>query len=586
MLRSSIPTTEPLLEIYSPFDRQITQALQHGFHTTLTLSQKSWICYLSAAMRQGHLCVRQNKNTMIPSPEAILEGLLEKEDGSSILPLLLEALYEGATTLKRPIVGTITEHNDHNGNGGNDNNETPLVHDGERWYFRRYWNMETDVIEMVKHLAKAPPQLPCDREKVQAQLEEALRTGILEEQQAEAIKQAADQTLCWITGGPGTGKTHTAGQLIRFLYLACPEERQKQFRLILAAPTGKAATQLEASVLRAVGSLAGFPPITSQTLHRLLGLGSSMNQAPTPIHADCILIDEASMIDAQLMAMLLRAIPLGTRLLFLGDADQLPAVDVGAFFCDLLQVPSGIGSRVRLTKSRRTQCPALLHFARSVQAGNEKEILNLLYEGHEGLQYIPYRSLSEARGHILEHASTLTPSPQDDLHNSFHLSTYLQRFRLLSPLREGDLGVEGLNHLLHQRTLTQKALSYPILITRNQPDLSLWNGEMGLLHSQKGIEHCLFLQNDTVRSIPRFQVAGITLGYCVSVHKSQGSEWDTVLLVLPEGSERFGRQLLYTAATRAKKRLILLSREETVRKMVSRSAVRCSGVVERLSVTV
>lgn len=423
--------------------------------------------------------------------------------------------------------------------------------------------------------------MSCNLEKVEKQLEEALSTKILEEQQADAIRHAASQTLCWITGGPGTGKTHTAGQLIRFLYLACPEDRQKQFRLILAAPTGKAATQLEASVLRAVGSLPNFPLVTSQTLHRLLGLGSTVNQVPTPIHADCVLIDEASMIDAQLMAQLLNAIPLGTRLLFLGDADQLPAVDVGAFFCDLLQVPKGIGSRVRLTKSRRTQCPALLHFARLVQAGEEKEILSLLHEDQEGLCYIPYRSLAEARKHILKHARLLAFPPQK-LYDPSHLAAYLQQFRLLSPLREGELGVEGLNYLLHQQTLAQKAQAYPILVTRNQPDLKIWNGEMGLLHIQDKVEQCLFLQNNTVRLIPRFQVAGMTSGYCVSVHKSQGSEWDEVLLVLPESSERFGRQLLYTAATRAKKRLIILSREETLRKMISRSVARCSGVIERL----
>lgn len=571
MLSSSIETIDSLLSFYTFFDRQLAEALEHFYKTSLTLSQRLFICHLSAAMRQGHLCVSIKNGLLNPSPETLLEDL------TLATSELLEAIHEGATTLKAPFMSLSRE-----------NNKTPLIQDGARYYFKRYWQIETAIIEAVKNLAKTAPTLSCDEEQVEKQLKEALVANTLEIEQAQAISQAAKQTLCLITGGPGTGKTHTAGQLIRFLYLACDEERQKRFRLILAAPTGKAATQLETSVLRAVGELTNFPLPQSQTLHRLLGAGGLINARPSRIHADCILIDEASMIDAELMSKLLSAVCPGTRLLFLGDADQLPAVDVGSIFSDLLQVKSGIGSLVRLSKSRRTQCPALLQFARSVQAGDEKEMMRLLYQKRAqdhseeaGIHYIPFQTTHEAQECVLKHTEPFFRAPQEDLNDPSCLGSYLGRFRLLSPLREGPLGVDALNLLLHHRK--EASSSYPLLITRNQPDLNIWNGEMALFYSHSKSQTCLFLQEGKVRSLQRFQIASAAYGYCVSVHKSQGSEWDEVLLVLPDGSERFGRELLYTAATRAKKRLIILSREETLRKMVSRTDFRCSGISERLS---
>lgn len=571
MLASSSITQEPLLAGYTLFDRQLAEALQHTLKHPLTLSQRAFICHLSAAMRQGHLCVhisQSDANAITPSPEAVMETTPPS------LPELLSALQDGAASLTTPFLSKAST-----------NNSTPIIQDQERFYFRRYWQIETDVIKAVTSLSQAAPLLPCSRTIIEKLLQEALHTGTLEVQQADAIARAVDQPLCWITGGPGTGKTHTAGQLIRFLYLACSEEDKKRFRLILAAPTGKAATQLEASVLRAAGQMEGFPKVQSQTLHRLLGLSGTLNTTPTRIHADCILIDEASMIDAELIALLLSALTPGTRVLFLGDADQLPAVDAGALFADFLKLPAGaagFGARARLSKSRRTESPSLLRFARSVQMGDEEEALQVLQEG-QGVRYIPYRHLKEAHAEIIKHAAPLFNCPQEACDSAACLAAYLQQFRLLSPLREGELGFETLNLLLHQEHVKQVAHTTPIiplLVTRNQADLEIWNGEMGV---QTDSQQCLFVQKGALRRVPRFHLAAATYGYCVSVHKSQGSEWDEVFLVLPEGSLAFGRELLYTAATRAKKRLTLLAREETLRKMISRSDTRCSGILQRLA---
>lgn len=560
-------TIDSQLSLYTFFDRQIAKALEHFYKIGLTENQHLFVCHLSAAMRHGHLCVLIKDKMITPPPETLLE------DASYATLQLQEMLIEGAKTLKKPFMSLSSEKV-----------ESPLIQDKERYYFKRYWQVETTILQAIQNLANTPPLLGCDENLVEKQLQEALDTKMLEMEQAEAIRQAAKQTVCFITGGPGTGKTHTAGQLIRLLYLACNEETQKRFRLILAAPTGKAATQLETSVLRAVRELQHFPIPQSQTLHRLLSVGGSTNTPTSTVHADCILIDEASMIDAELMSKLLSAVCPGTRLLFLGDADQLPAVDVGSIFSDLLQVKRGIGSSVRLSKSRRTQSPDLLQFARHVQAGSEEEVMHLLHQkthSETKLHYIPFQSIYEAQEYTLKHTRPFFKETQEDFTDASCLSNYLGRFRLLSPLREGPLGVDALNLLLHRRKEASKV--YPLLITRNQPDLDIWNGEMGLFYPSEKSQSCLFLQEGHVRCLQRFQIAGAALGYCVSVHKSQGSEWDEVLLVLPDGSERFGRELLYTAATRAKKRLIILSREETLRKMISRSDFRCSGISERLS---
>lgn len=570
MLRSSILTIDPLLTGYTLFDLELANSLERAFNYALTLHERAFICHLSAAMRCGHLCIKAHEGHITPTPEMVIENAAE-----SALKLA-KALYEGAASLKEPYLSQASA-----------NASTPLVQDQGRFYFQRYWQLETHVVGALQKLSKAAPLLACDQEKIRKQLEDAKSHGLLEAEQAKAIEQAAEKTLVFITGGPGTGKTHTAGQLIRFLYLACKEEDQKRFRLVLAAPTGKAATQLQASVLRAVADLPHFPVSGGQTLHRLLGLGGDTHQPLTRIHADCVLIDEASMIDAELMARLLRSVSAGTRLLFLGDADQLPAVDVGALFSDFLQIKTDIGSRVRLSKSKRTEAPDLLRFARSVQAGDEETMLCLLREG-QSLHYIPYDSIEEGYSHILRYAKTLFTAPEEAYNEIGAFKTYMQHFRLLSPLREGPLGFDTLNSMLHDehKNSTSSLKAYPLLITRNQPDLELWNGEMGLLYpastSHTRCSMGVFAGEGALRHIPAFQIGHSAYGYCVSVHKSQGSEWDEVLLVLPEGSLAFGRQLLYTAATRAKKRLHILAREQTLRKMVKNVDYRCSGITERL----
>lgn len=541
--------------LYQTLDHAVASALSKELGITSEACVAA-LCHLCAAVQQGHLCLQVTTSTVSPSLYDLF-GPVEVD-----VSALESLISEGVALLKE-------QH-------------SPFLHyaDG-RLYFQRHWIAETQFIEHVIRLRTASPTVPVDQDSLASQLDGL----VLEEEQADAIRKVGSHALTVITGGPGTGKTYTAGQCLRLLWLTLSPDQCARFHISLAAPTGKAAANLEAKVMPFVSSLEGFPPVKAQTLHSLLELKRSTEASSVGIvlPSDLIIVDECSMIDAQLFAQLLAAVKSGTRLILMGDAEQLPAVEAGGLFFDLVQAISRESCLAQLKQCRRTESKDILHFSAAVKRGDWQSVQTLFNEGHD------VKRLDFVGSQHLQHRQFLRqtiPRFQCDmaaLEDPECLSDYLRRFRLLSPVRKGPWGVDTLNALFEEHAATLGLQAFPIMITKNNDRQSLFNGDLGVFVRSHGHnDYALFTCQDGVRRLSAHRLPAYEFAYCLSVHKSQGSEFDHVVLIVPEGSEHFGRELFYTAATRARRRLEVLGADDRLREMLCQHTQRISGVRERL----
>ena len=431
----------------------------------------------------------------------------------------------------------------------------PIIRDQNRLYLQRNWALETLIVEHVRRLQQGNPRFIPNRLETAPTLLQA---------QAEAIHFASSHSLTLISGGPGTGKTFTAQQLIQSFVNALPKGASP-LRVKIAAPTGKAADRLAQKIPSHEQLLC-----EASTLHRLLRVypGRSRLLAQKPIDADLILVDEASMIDAQLFAHLLLATPSDARLILLGDPDQLPPIEGGGVFADLADLFA-----IRLSVCHRTQEDTLHRLFDALREGDAGPLLEIL-------EPLPKQfDLPRAAKPYLERPDPLSLIEEFD------------QMRLICPLRQGPVGVDVINRTLLLRQ--QKELAFgnwwaaPILATGNDHELKIYNGTPGVILARyeggslpRGFEMVTFPDG---RSFPLHRLPGYELAYALSVHKSQGSEFDEVFCILPEGSEEFGKEALYTALTRAKKRVRLAGSVNILLQMISSKSRPLSGIQERLS---
>jgi exodeoxyribonuclease V alpha subunit len=449
------------------------------------------LCRLMAASRQGHLCIRLEEKISIPP------HLVEKE------------------RIDVP--------------------QKPLVQDQNRLYLQRNWVIESTLIRHLIRILEAP-QAPCSNIGLAPELSIA---------QAEAVRHALTHSLTFVCGGPGTGKTFTAAQIIRAL-----ASQRTSLKVKVAAPTGKAADRL----LQGIDAQPGLN-VDAMTLHRLLKLqpGRSMLFSGQLLEADLVLVDEASMIDASLFAHLLSVIPTQTRLVLLGDPDQLPPVDGACVFRDLSSLFG-----VRLQQCHRTKEADLHRLFDAINRGDAAPLLD-----------------------------RLEPIP-DDLYAWIEARLDAQ---FICPLRQGPYGVDAINSALLKRLESRLAYgqewSAPLLVTGNDRELDLFNGTSGRIVGRyqgrplpDGSEKVHF---DEGRSFFLKQLPSYEIAYALSAHKSQGSEFERVICLIPEGSEEFGREALYTALTRAKKEICLIGIGHVLESMLSKTSVQNTGIKERLA---
>ncbi len=477
--------------------------------------------------------------------------------------------------------------------------DAPLVLDGHRLYLQRFWYYESRVAARLGALLDAPAGDDGTlHERVAALF---AGSGAEEADQRRAVLLTASRQLAIISGGPGTGKTTTVLRLLATLLAA-----DAGLRVALSAPTGKAAARMLDSI-RKRGSQLDLGaavhdalPEQAGTLHRLLGYRHREFRytAEHPLPFDCVIVDEASMIDLELMHRLLDALPAGARLILLGDRDQLAAVAAGNVLGDITghgldpqTADAPIASAIALLRHsfRFDAASGIGALATAINRGDADGLRALLASDAPGLAW------HAAAGEEL--AATAFADQCDRYQAIFDAAepdaalAAFARSRVLCATNHGPLGVEALNRqfsaTLQRRnriTADEYFRGLPIMLTRNRHDLELYNGDTGILWPRPGGLRACFPGGAGLREFSLNRLPEFTPAWATTVHKAQGSEFDSVLLVLPNdaAAEVLSRELLYTAVTRARREFALQAPATVVEAAVRRLTRRTSGLAERL----
>lgn len=390
--------------------------------------------------------------------------------------------------------------------------------------------------------------------------------------QDAAVERAANCRLLILTGGPGTGKTTTLRRLIETW-----NNRTPGLRTVIAAPTGRAASRAKESWK----GYSGGPECL--TLHRLLGLkpgwGAPWHGPARPLPFDLVIVDEASMIDLRTAEALAAALSPNAALVLVGDPQQLPSVDPGNLLGDLISDPQFAGSRVHLSQRFRlnqgTEGLATVFDALAGEISASDELIGLIGEqgsrGQGGFRWIETSSGQDPSSAALEAWGPARGFRREDLSERI----------LLSPVHRGPGSTEALIHGAQKNAGMKPGIptpGLPWMITQNMPSLELANGDRGILELESG-QMVFATQDEPVRRIPFGLVreTGVP-AWAITVHKSQGSEFQRVVLVLPpEDSSILSRELLYTGLTRAKSEAILVASRKTLMATLSRRTQRISG---------
>ena len=489
--------------------------------------------------------------------------------------------------------------------------QSPLVHQGHRLYLRRAWAAEQTIRTALQLRIETDVAAPAELEDWLNQLFDAPQDTAGQDKQRQACRLAATQQVALITGGPGTGKTTTVARLLALLQRAAPAP----LRIGLVAPTGKAAARLSESLQKAQQGLpAGWGqdlPTQAQTLHRLLysHAGTSTGEATLPL--DLLVVDEASMMDLEMTASLLQALPTSARLILLGDRDQLASVEAGAVLAQLSDGPLLKAQRETLLYSHRfDQGSGIGQWARAVQGGQAEELRKLWSQAPQGFKHteadVTRLSWATAHGpHITDmlkvawgpwwsQLQALLASGQGASDAQAHdLMVAFSRFIVLCGLREGPWGVKSLNRLSAQALGlpdTPWCAGRPVMVTRNNAGLGLMNGDIGLCLPRAGATpqdpptlRVAFPQGaDGVRWVAPSRLDAVETVFAMTVHKSQGSEFEHVLLVMPDRpAPVLTRELVYTGLTRARKRLTLwVPQAQVLWQACAQQVVRSGGLAD------
>ncbi|MFZ5493186.1 MAG: exodeoxyribonuclease V subunit alpha [Pseudomonadota bacterium] len=496
-----------------------------------------------------------------------------------------------------------------------------ILDDAGRLYLQRLWCDEDAVARDLA--ARARPRADVDPAALHGPLRALFAgddPGSVGQRRAAAV--AALHGLGILCGGPGTGKTHTVGRLLALLQSLSA----RPLRLALAAPTGKAAQRLAESLRLAA---AGLPdalalPASVPTLHRLLGIGADgrpRHDADRLLSCDLLLIDEASMVDLPLLAQTLRALPAEARLILLGDPNQLASVEAGVVLGELCagggvyspdaaarlaaatgdappvhsegEAPGGLADAVALLEHsyRFDGGGAIGRLAAAVRTGEAQDALTQLAHGGD-VRFEPVSDAAQLAARLADVVDAHI-APRFDITDPAAALASLGGFQVLTALREGPFGVSGVNaaieRLLRRRgRIRGQGAHYPgrpLLIGRNDYGLGLFNGDLGLLLTQPdGALRAWFAGAAGVpRPLSPNRLPAHDAAYAVTVHKSQGSEFNRVLLILPpQPNPLLTRELIYTAVTRARQGVTVWGSEATLAAAIGRRVVRDSGLADRL----
>ncbi|MFZ2406489.1 MAG: exodeoxyribonuclease V subunit alpha [Methylobacter sp.] len=489
-------------------------------------------------------------------------------------------------------------------------NPLPLVIEQDRLYLHRYWSYENRLATQIKAMTQAEHPV----EQLDAMLDRYFDASDETDDQRQAAKMAAQQVFCIITGGPGTGKTFTVVKILALLQ----ELAEQPLHIALAAPTGKAAMRLQESIgfskakLPCAEAIKNRIPETVTTLHRLLGaLPPSpyfRHHADKPLVYDLVVVDEASMVDLALMSKLLDALKPGARLILLGDKDQLASVESGAVLADLAIAETLQNNVYTLKKSHRFG-GAIKELAEAVNRQQDELAWQILSDGQDSAVQCLDEDLTDyVAAQQAEYLQLIKAGAGfEQIYQAF------SRFQVLCSNRQGKNSVADINYRVEQKLAEQQRIDLsglwypgrPVMVTQNNPALHLYNGDIGICMSDnigaglvpaqsgqpQGIaptgKLMVFFQraDGSVKKYLPARVPHCETVFAMTIHKSQGSEFEEVLIVLPEAiNPVLTKELLYTAITRAKKTIKLVAGEAVFSAAVRQKIERVTGLVDKFRI--
>lgn len=469
-------------------------------------------------------------------------------------------------------------------------------------YLQRYALYEEEICSQIESLLDAPtthtfPQLD-------QQLSE-LFGEVAGNDQATAALCAIQHNFSIISGGPGTGKTTTVLNILKLLQKNAVFQHADD--VLMLAPTGKAADRLRQSILSGLKESnfdsKNFPTDTS-TIHRALGFKHSSIEfkhgSDFPLSAKVVIVDETSMVDMPLMAKLLRSIRIGTKVILLGDKHQLTSVEVGSVLGDLIAVAENPESPLHqvvttLRKSYRTQ-GAIQQACEAVKLGNPDQAWNIVSnssdasEGAIHVNPLPKQLVAALRSMVTTH---WIPHLKNDQLSDEEKLQATDAFRILCPTHAGPYGIDAINtaveSILKSEGINTAEHWYPgrsVIVQKNDQAIGVFNGDTGLSVRKEDETFVCFNSAEGPRFITPALLPEVKTAWALTIHRTQGSEYEHILIVLPPPSEKHqltSRELLYTALSRAKKSATLWTSEETFHLAVNQQVSRASGMSHRFN---
>lgn len=456
-------------------------------------------------------------------------------------------------------------------------------------YLDRYYRQEQVVNDILR--GRSGKRDDVDPDRLDRELDRLFpQPG--DGRQREAARVAVTASTAILIGGPGTGKTYTIARILAALI----RTSDHPLRVALAAPTGKAAARMQELVRQESANVELDEEFSAMTLHRLLGRkpGTSSrfeHDAANRLPHDVVVVDETSMVALTMMARLLEALRPDARLLLVGDPDQLTSVEAGAVLADLVSHRSE-GPRpeiVRLTTLHRFG-GRIATLADAVQAGDEQRVLEVLADGGGEVILEPRDRLDGIRAETVRAARAITAAAERG--DAEQALSVLESHRVLCAHRTGPDGVAVWAHRVREwldadgvdtRGRSPWYPGRPLLLTANDYRLGLYNGDTGVIVTgPNGAAMAAFpstTKNGPARLFHPSALSDVQTAYTMTIHRSQGSQFEEVSVILPaSGSALLTRELLYTAITRASKRVRLIGTPEALCTAVRRRVQRTSGL--------